>query len=117
MNAYGSGQRRLAPAHPGMRWSPDGQKIVFDQDDEIWIMNADGSGQERLTSDPGLDSGLAWLPDGRAIAFARSPPPWPGRYSEILRHERRRQRAAEAHATRLVTSLVARLAENHLPER
>ena len=29
MNPDGSGQRRLAPAHPAMRWSPDGKKIVF----------------------------------------------------------------------------------------
>ena len=29
MNRDGSGQRMLAPAFGGMRWSPDGQKIVF----------------------------------------------------------------------------------------
>ena len=77
MNADGSGQRRLAPAFPGMRWSPDGQKITFAaivvQPDrltsDVYVMNADGSGQEKLTSDPGWESGLAWSPDGRKIAF------------------------------------------------
>jgi Tol biopolymer transport system component len=29
MNRDGSGQRRLADAFGGMRWSPDGQKIAF----------------------------------------------------------------------------------------
>ena len=29
MNRDGRGQRRLAPAFGGMRWSPDGQKIAF----------------------------------------------------------------------------------------
>ena len=29
MNRDGSGQRKLAPAFGGMRWSPDGQKIAF----------------------------------------------------------------------------------------
>jgi Tol biopolymer transport system component len=82
MNTDGSGQRRLAPAQKGARWSPDGQKIAFAGDD-VYVMNADGSGQESLTSDPGLDSGLAWSPDGRAIAFTRQQPPFHGRYAEI----------------------------------
>jgi Tol biopolymer transport system component len=79
MNADGSGQRRLAPAFPGMRWSPDGQKIAFaawsdatSGTSDVFVMNADGSGQERLTSDPSWESGLAWSPDGQKIAFARS---------------------------------------------
>jgi len=75
MNPDGSGQRRLSPAFPGMRWSPDGQKIAFtawsDGTSDVYVMNADGSGQERLTSDPSSEGGLAWSPDGRAIAFAR----------------------------------------------
>ena len=75
MNADGSGKRRLAPAFPGMRWSPDGAKIAFatwqDSTSDVYVMNADGSGQERLTSDAGWDGSPAWSPDGQAIAFAR----------------------------------------------
>ena len=59
MNPDGSGQRSLAPAFPGMRWSPDGQKVAFAaivvQPDrltsDIYVMNADGSGQRELTPD------------------------------------------------------------------
>jgi dipeptidyl aminopeptidase/acylaminoacyl peptidase len=76
MNTDGSGQRRLAPAHKGARWSPDGQQIAFETDGDVYVMNADGSGQERLTSDLGLDGRLAWSPDGRAIAFMRQQPPF-----------------------------------------
>jgi TolB protein len=76
MNADGSGKRRLAPAFPGMRWSPDGQKIAFatwqESTSDIYVMNAEGSGQERLTSDAGWDGSPAWSPDGQAIAFARN---------------------------------------------
>ncbi len=36
---------------------------------DIYIMNADGSGIERLTSDPGNDTSPDWSPDGTQIAF------------------------------------------------
>ena len=32
-------------------------------------MNADGSGQTRLTDDPDLDRFASWSPDGEMIAF------------------------------------------------
>ena len=57
-----------------LNWSPDGRKIVFvsDRDGnlEIYVMNADGSGQRNLTRHPGYDSDPEWSPDGRKIAFA-----------------------------------------------
>src|ERR1041384_839244 len=36
---------------------------------EIYVMNPDGSGQLRLTNDPGEDTQPAWSPDGTQIAF------------------------------------------------
>ncbi len=53
-------------------WSPDGSQIVFvsdvDADSQIHLMNADGSGQMRLTKGP-EDSEPVWSPDGSSIAF------------------------------------------------
>ena len=77
MNPDGSGQRSLAPAFPGMRWSPDGQKVAYAaivvQPDrltsEVYVMNADGSGQRELTPDDAHEDSPAWSPDGRRIAF------------------------------------------------
>jgi Ca2+-binding RTX toxin-like protein len=71
-----------ASAHPLLlgsdndpAWSPDGTRIAFDgsRDDpgnqDVYVMNADGTGVRRLTSDLADDSHPAWAPDGSAIAF------------------------------------------------
>jgi TolB protein len=36
---------------------------------EIYVMNADGSGETNLTNNPGNESYPAWSPDGKLIAF------------------------------------------------
>ena len=75
----------------GFAWSPDGRRIVFGTNrdrnrarpggkvsTELWMMNADGSGQHRLTRTPESEGVLGWSPDGRQIAFVRFPstPRW-----------------------------------------
>ena len=59
------------PAYPGSNG-----KIAFaserDGDFEVYLMNADGSGQTRLTNNPADDREPAWSPDGSRIAFARN---------------------------------------------
>ncbi len=54
-------------------WSPDGSKIAFvsdrDGNDEIYVMNANGTGQTRLTTDAATDFNPAWSPRGDKIAF------------------------------------------------
>jgi uncharacterized delta-60 repeat protein len=57
------------------KWSPDGSKIAFTSNRngnyEVYVMNADGSSQTRLTS-TAVDEGLPeWSPDGTMIAFTR----------------------------------------------
>jgi TolB protein len=57
--------------HPA--YSPDGRQIVFASnrygDNEIFVMNADGSQQRRLTASPGRDAHPQFSPDGKKIAF------------------------------------------------
>jgi Tol biopolymer transport system component len=57
MNADGSvDSARLAERGHDARWSPDGDKISFaayrDGNYEIYVMNADGSGQQNLSQTP-----------------------------------------------------------------
>jgi Tol biopolymer transport system component len=62
-------------------WSPDGQRIAYASDElavfennEIFLMNADGSGKTNLTNDPAYDYDPSWAPDGHSIAFTRIVP-------------------------------------------
>ena len=54
-------------------WSPDGSRLAFpsirDGNIELYVMNADGSGVQRLTDDPADDLMPAWSPDGSRLAF------------------------------------------------
>jgi Tol biopolymer transport system component len=58
-------------------FSSDGRRIVFtsnrDQQGEIYVMNANGSGQTRLTSRPGDDWLPRFSPDGTKIVFWQLP--------------------------------------------
>jgi len=77
MNADGSGRKDLGDGDPGTAsWSPDGKRIVFESDrdanHEIYVMDADGTNQTRLTTSPGRDANPAWSPDGRRIVFSSS---------------------------------------------
>ena len=51
-------------------WSPDGSRIAYARTGEIYVANADGSGERRLTTMREPVSFPAWSPDGRTIAFA-----------------------------------------------
>jgi Tol biopolymer transport system component len=54
-------------------WSPDGKRIAFyserDGNAELYVMNADGSEQRRLTRTPADEGYPSWSPDGRTISF------------------------------------------------
>ena len=54
-------------------WSPDGTRIAYtstrDGNDEIYVMDADGSNPVQLTQPRYSDNRAAWSPDGTRIAF------------------------------------------------
>jgi Tol biopolymer transport system component len=81
MNADGSDQTPLTsdslPKDQVPDWSPDGSEIAYLADTtgapdsggygDVWVMNADGSGQHPITSGDHF-LGTAWSPDGSRIA-------------------------------------------------
>jgi Tol biopolymer transport system component len=65
----------IAPVAPALAAFPGTNgKIAFNADrgisEEIYVMNADGTGQTALTSNTAADIQPAWSPDGSRIAFA-----------------------------------------------
>lgn len=51
-------------------WSPDGQKIVFDNGTNIFTMNADGTNLMQLTEENGNNESADWSPNGQQIVFS-----------------------------------------------
>ena len=51
------------------QWSPDGRRLAYVRDDEIWVIEADGSRRPRVVAKPGGGREPRWSPDGHRIAF------------------------------------------------
>ena len=51
------------------QWSPDGRRLAFVRDDEIWVIEADGSRLTRVVGKPGAGREPRWSPDGHRLAF------------------------------------------------
>lgn len=79
VNSDGTGLTRLtfdARENITPAWSPDGKKIAFGSAPpgyQLFVMNADGSGEQQLTPDGGEYPD--WSPDGSKILFSHAVTP------------------------------------------
>ncbi len=87
MNFYDSDVHNIFVINPGGKakylaigshptWSPDGQRIAFSRtgrtNTDIYVINADGSGESQLTMNAGDNTSPDWAPDGSKIVFSSS---------------------------------------------
>ncbi len=84
INADGTGQTNLTADTIGSDqrdpvWSPEGDRFAFtdtrfwnipDFNTEIFVRNADGTGEIQVTDHPSIDEEPTWSPDGAEIAFS-----------------------------------------------
>jgi len=93
-------------------WSPDGTKIAFtiyDEADEntreIWVMNADGTGEVQLTNNSVFDDLARWSPDSSMLAFESDlPGHWEAYVMNADGTNRRRVTTMPAGVTAIVPS-------------
>jgi dipeptidyl aminopeptidase/acylaminoacyl peptidase len=82
----GSNKRRISPKDGndghGL-WRPDGARIGFLHQGQIWEMNPDGSRRTQLTDIPAEVTGFRYSPTGETILFA-SPVPAEARHDDLL---------------------------------
>ena len=72
MHTLATGRREIVANFKGSNsapaWSPDGRRLAVvltkDGQSQLYVLNADGSGVQRLASSAGIDTEPAWSPDG-----------------------------------------------------
>ena len=62
------------------RWSPDGRRIAYVQEDaagrkNVFVMSASGTNKKKVTTSGTVNTAAVWSPDGKTLAFAQQ-----GRY-------------------------------------
>jgi Tol biopolymer transport system component len=83
MAADGGGQRRLTddPAFPP-DWAPDGDRLLYLREarsganPRLYVINADGSGRQRIGNAQVWGSSARWSPDGTRIALTKQDAIW-----------------------------------------
>ncbi len=50
--------------------SPDGEKIAFSYNGDIYIVDSEGGQARQITSNRSYDYSPIWSPDGKSVAFA-----------------------------------------------
>ena len=72
INDDGHDRRKLA-----LGWSPapspDGQRLAYVDDGDIWVLYLASGEKRHLTSGPDWDDNPVWSPDGQRLAYASSP--------------------------------------------
>lgn len=65
----GTGHKRLTDSRDASdpKWSPSGGRIAFQRDDAVWVMKANGTGEQEVTTGELVD----WMPTGGRVLVVR----------------------------------------------
>ena len=85
MNSDGSGELSLVSngSNNSPSWKADGTKIAFSRREPqeittaIYVVNPDGTGLQKISTEPAADYQPSWSPDGTRIAFTNTSGPTP----------------------------------------
>jgi Tol biopolymer transport system component len=72
MNADGTDQHAIGVVGDGVRWSPDGTRLLYHKElanVDIWSCDVDGTNEQQLTMSAGDNMAPDWSPDGTKIVF------------------------------------------------
>jgi dipeptidyl aminopeptidase/acylaminoacyl peptidase len=56
-------------AKTGPVFSPDGRRVAFESEDDVWIVNVADGRTTRVTTEAARDRKITWAPDGGHVAF------------------------------------------------
>ena len=109
--AIGGGEPRQltndANSSTSPRWSPNGDRLAFIRDDQIWTMDPSGGSPKVLTSISTGAGDPVWSPDGRWLAFASDV------YPECKDDACNKQRADERAKSKVKAHVADRLLYRH----
>ena len=72
LRGTGTSPTQLTASQEGVsdpQWSPDGRRLAYVRDGEIWIVDADGSRETLVVAKQGGGREPRWSPDGHRVAF------------------------------------------------
>lgn len=79
MNSDATGIHRFGVGASYVTWSPDGSKLAYVSNGvggqslhDIYTINPNGTGAQRITSDQGAKHSLSWSPDGTRLVYSTS---------------------------------------------
>lgn len=79
MNADATGIHHFGVGATYVSWSPDGSQLAYISNGvggqvqhDIYTINANGTGAQRITTDQGAKHSLSWSPDGTKLVYSTS---------------------------------------------